>query len=43
MEWKIQDALMAIIWIGVFLFGVLIARQENKIVRPTSRSKPSQP
>lgn len=43
MEGKIQDALMAIIWSGVFLFGVLIARQENKIARPTSRSEPSQP
>lgn len=35
MEWKIQDALMAIIWIGVFLFGILIASQEKKIAPPT--------
>jgi hypothetical protein len=30
-QWKIQDALMAVVWIGVFLFGLLIARQGKKI------------
>lgn len=32
-EGKISDALWATVWIALFLFGVLIARQEKKIER----------
>ncbi len=32
-EGKISDALRAIAWTGLFLCGVLIARQEKKIER----------
>ncbi|MBI3851305.1 MAG: hypothetical protein HY298_13675 [Verrucomicrobia bacterium] len=30
-DWRIKDAIGAIIWICVFLFGVLVARQEKRI------------
>lgn len=30
-DWRIKDAVVATVWTCIFLFGVLIARQEKKI------------
>ena len=30
-DWKVKDALVAVIWTCIFLFGVLVSRQERRI------------